>query len=176
MAVVRDPVDRLLSGFIYMCITGEQVNTGCKYECYGCGKNMTCWIEEQYKKLKEMAKNPDKKFYDHPTEHSYPQQWRCDFKNDYDKYELLHYKIDSEEFYPIVREYLQKRNVSSQALDYIGNKMTNLRTTHSTALSSIRPFLEERLRSSSYLIEMVVRMYHQDFKLFNFELPSVPDN
>jgi hypothetical protein len=36
---------------------------------------MTCYLERQHEKIKEMAKDPDKKKYDRITEHEYPQSW-----------------------------------------------------------------------------------------------------
>ncbi|KAI6221256.1 hypothetical protein M3Y95_01021000 [Aphelenchoides besseyi] len=173
MAIVRDPVDRLLSGFLYMCVSAEHIRGGCSRHCFGCEQNLTCYVEKQYKKIREMAKDTNKR-QDPPTEHSYPQSWRCDFKHHLKDYDILHYKLDSEEFYPILRSYLQTRNVSKRALDYIKVKMTSLRTSHSTSSSRIRPFLEERLRSSSYLMEMVMRLYYHDYKIFGLELPGIP--
>ncbi|KAI6181338.1 hypothetical protein M3Y98_00818400 [Aphelenchoides besseyi] len=173
MAIVRDPVDRLLSGFLYMCVSAEHIKGGCSRHCFGCEQNLTCYVEKQYKKIREMAKNTNKR-QDPPTEHSYPQSWRCDFKNHLKDYDVLHYKMDSEEFYPILRSYLQTRNVSKRALDYIKVKMISLRTSHSTSSSKIRPFLEERIRSSSYLMEMIMRLYYHDYKIFGLKLPGIP--
>jgi hypothetical protein len=101
---------------------------------------------------------------------------RCDFHHHLDDFDFLRYQIDSVKFFPVVRKYLESRNVSDRALDYIGTKMTSIRTSHSTALTSVRPYLERRLRSSSYLMNLILKTYYYDFKLFGFELPTVPDN
>ncbi|PIO58447.1 hypothetical protein TELCIR_20118, partial [Teladorsagia circumcincta] len=46
--VTREPVDRFLSGFIDRCIrVGDS--------CFGCGSNMTCFLEEEYKRAGEYA-------------------------------------------------------------------------------------------------------------------------
>ncbi|PIO63685.1 hypothetical protein TELCIR_14709, partial [Teladorsagia circumcincta] len=42
--VTREPVDRFLSGFIDRCIRVRD-------PCFGCGSNITCFLEEEYKSL-----------------------------------------------------------------------------------------------------------------------------
>lgn len=39
--------------------------------------------------------------------------------------------------------------------------------------SEARHFLEKRLRSSPFLMELVVRMFYWDFVLLNYDIPRV---
>ncbi|CAD5220214.1 unnamed protein product [Bursaphelenchus okinawaensis] len=75
LLVVRDPIDRILSNFMYFCVVGEYVKENvCDKRCHGCGVNMTCYLENQLILLKKMALNPEKEFGE-LTEHAYPQSW-----------------------------------------------------------------------------------------------------
>jgi hypothetical protein len=47
------------------------------------------------------------------------------------------------------------------------------RSIHSTIGTKAREFFEERLRSSPFLMEYVVRMFYHDFELYGFEQPRM---
>lgn len=68
---------------------------------------------------------------------------------------------------------LRKNKVPDESLLFIEHQMDGDRSIHSTIHSKARKFFEERLRSSPYLMEYVVRMLYQDFELFGFEIPQV---
>lgn len=46
------------------------------------------------------------------------------------------------------------------------------RTVHSTITSPYRRILEARLRSSPYLLELLVKMFYYDFELLGFDFPK----
>jgi hypothetical protein len=47
------------------------------------------------------------------------------------------------------------------------------RTVQSTISTSAREFFENRLRSSPYLIEFIIRMFYHDYVLFGYKLPRL---
>jgi hypothetical protein len=78
VSIVRDPVERFLSAFMYSCLSGARPNEReCQRVCHGCGPNMTCFLERQYEKIREIAKDPPKNSeqMDAATLHAYPQSW-----------------------------------------------------------------------------------------------------
>ncbi|KAI6212851.1 hypothetical protein M3Y94_00078000 [Aphelenchoides besseyi] len=151
LSVVRDPVDRFLSGFLFSCVKGVDFETNCTRYCFGCGANLTCFMERQYMEFMK----------------------RCDLDSKMHNYKLLRYEQDSRKMMKQVIAFLESRNVSSRALDFIQRSGEEERTHHATVNSKVRPFFEKRLRDSPYLMEMLVRMYYYDFKLFNFDIAPI---
>jgi hypothetical protein len=120
--------------------------------------------------------------------HFYPQNWqvdlqqnfliksncrRCDFNTIMKNYHLIRYDSESAIIIPRVIEFLQKRDVSSYALNYIKKSTLKERTHHSTFNWKYRKFFEQRLRSSPYLMNLLVKMYYHDFQIFNYTIPIV---
>uniref|UniRef100_A0A1I7WCW4 WAPL domain-containing protein n=1 Tax=Heterorhabditis bacteriophora TaxID=37862 RepID=A0A1I7WCW4_HETBA len=89
--VTREPVDRFLSGFIDRCIrVGDS--------CAGCGINMTCFLETEYKRALEYAYSEEhsllKPRFSIEDLHVFPQNWRCNMETFYGKYEFIRYSND----------------------------------------------------------------------------------
>ncbi|KAK6022825.1 hypothetical protein OSTOST_11462, partial [Ostertagia ostertagi] len=63
--------------------------------------------------------------------------------------------------------------VSESSIDYIAKSLRSGRTAHSTVTSQARVMLEDRLRTSPYLMELIVRIFYHDFKLFGYPLPDL---
>ncbi|KAI6237814.1 hypothetical protein M3Y95_00304400 [Aphelenchoides besseyi] len=172
LSVVRDPVDRFLSGFLFSCVKGVDFETNCTRYCFGCGANLTCFMERQYMEFMKLSRG-EKTRVDFLEHHQYPQSWRCDLDSKMHNYKLLRYEQDSRKMMKQVIAFLESRNVSSRALDFIQRSGEEERTHHATVNSKVRPFFEKRLRDSPYLMEMLVRMYYYDFKLFNFDIAPI---
>ncbi|KAI6233531.1 hypothetical protein M3Y99_00902400 [Aphelenchoides fujianensis] len=69
--VVREPVERFLSGWLHQCVMGTLGN--CEHKCLGCGPNMTCFLQRVTRRLHEMAATGD--FVGGETNHVMPQTW-----------------------------------------------------------------------------------------------------
>lgn len=63
--------------------------------------------------------------------------------------------------------------VTESSISYISKSLRSGRTVHSTVMSSSREFLEQRLRSSPYLMEMIVRLFYHDYTLLGYPLPNL---
>ncbi|KAI6212633.1 hypothetical protein M3Y94_00049300 [Aphelenchoides besseyi] len=170
--ITREPIDRFISGYLHQCVLGTPKD--CKHNCYGCGANMTCFLEEVTKSLRKMYRVRD--WISTETDHLMPTNWFCDLYKTYDKFTFLKYNDDSGVFFKRQLEpVLKKQNVSAEILTYIKRRMTSTRTLHSTNGFKLRSFLKDRILNSSYLTEMIVRLFYQDFKAFNFTLPTPHD-
>ncbi|XGW26059.1 hypothetical protein V3C99_007012, partial [Haemonchus contortus] len=169
--VTREPVDRFLSGFIDRCIrVGDS--------CFGCGTNMTCFLEEEYKRAGEYTfadKNSlIKPRLTYEDIHVFPQNWRCDMDAFYDRYQFIRYSNDpSDTLLDDLTPLLRSQNVSESSINYISESLRSGRTAHSTVKSAARVFLEDRIRTSPYLMELIVRLFYYDYKLLNYPLPDL---
>ncbi|KAI6232806.1 hypothetical protein M3Y99_00982200 [Aphelenchoides fujianensis] len=169
--VVRDPLDRFLSGYTHMCIYGMQ--SDCKHRCNGCGANLTCFLERQYAKFKQVA--VDGRITERTVSHMAPQSWQCEVKKYLANYTILRYSSNSDEFFRReLRPFLRSRNVSKDALDYIRRHLTSTRTGHSTTGFSLRPWLEQQIRESPYLLRLFMQIFYFDYEVFGWPKPPIP--
>ncbi|KAI6182723.1 hypothetical protein M3Y97_00411500 [Aphelenchoides bicaudatus] len=171
LAIIRNPIDRFLSGFIDKCIR-KPSKTG---YCNNCKANMTCFVMTEYDRLMKQVKSKKlaRTFEDM---HFFPQAWRCNFEKQLEKYHLLYYTSHStllKDFVGQLNTVFEQQGVPHASLEYISDQLHNGRTIHSTVSSGARQFLEQRLKSSSFLTEFVVRMLYADFKAFDYEVPSL---
>ncbi|KAI6185806.1 hypothetical protein M3Y98_00064400 [Aphelenchoides besseyi] len=144
---------------------------GCKHNCFECGANMTCFLEGLTRNLQKMSET--RKWVNTETSHLMPLTWFCELYKTYDNYTFLKYDDDSGVFFKRELEpTLKAQNVSAEILTYIQRRMTSKRALHATNGFKLRSFLKDRILNSSYLIEMIVRLYYNDFKSFNFTLPT----
>jgi hypothetical protein len=87
---------------------------------------------------------------------------------------LLRYNSNSKIFFDQeLGPFMKSRNVSQEARDYVRRHMIATRTYHSTNKFKHKKFLEERIKNSPYLTSLIIRLYHNDYKMFNFTLPTV---
>ncbi|ETN84219.1 hypothetical protein NECAME_06963 [Necator americanus] len=99
---------------------------------------------------------------------------RCNMQDYYKNYEFIRYSSDpSETLLTDLSRVLRMQNVSEASINYIAESLKAGRTIHSTVTSSSRAFLEERLRNSPYLMELIVRLFYYDYKLLGYRLPDL---
>ncbi|XGW26057.1 hypothetical protein V3C99_007010, partial [Haemonchus contortus] len=170
--VTREPIDRILSGFIDRCLR-------IGHRCYGCGSNMTCFLEQTYHRARLYAltaKNDETILPDttRVDRHVFPQSWRCNLGKYYDNYKFIQYSSNPDtKLLQDLAHVLTEQKVPQSSIDYITNVLQSGRTGHTTFTSKARTFLEHRLRSSPYLMELLVRTFYYDFKLFGYPLPDL---
>ncbi|GMR61648.1 hypothetical protein PMAYCL1PPCAC_31843 [Pristionchus mayeri] len=166
--ITRDPVDRFLSGYVDKCI---RIPRSSGY-CNGCHRNMTCFILSEYDRIKtQLARG--RLFRTFEDRHFFPQNWRCDLHKEYDNYRFLRYSSDPsgtllEDLSPI----LEEQGVPQSSIQFIRDQLNAGRTVHSTVQSEARTFYENRLRSSPFLLEYIVRIFYYDYVLFNYPFPD----
>ncbi|KIH48074.1 hypothetical protein ANCDUO_21860, partial [Ancylostoma duodenale] len=62
-AVVREPIERFLSGFLDKCIFENDYDGDTSDICYGCVDDIHCFVDELYKRLMERKKENKREFY-----------------------------------------------------------------------------------------------------------------
>ncbi|EYC26384.1 hypothetical protein Y032_0010g1125 [Ancylostoma ceylanicum] len=90
-SIVRDPIDRFLSGFVDKCINeyGKE-----KTRCFGCNGDMRCFISRLYNLMITRQRENSTK-YQYELAHFSPQTWYCNFKDHFDDYVIIRYKKGS---------------------------------------------------------------------------------
>ncbi|KAI6219341.1 hypothetical protein M3Y99_01662500 [Aphelenchoides fujianensis] len=76
--VVRDPIDRFLSGYVDKCIRNPT-----RYRfCNGCGANFTCFVLSEFRRFERQirAGRLERTFEDR---HFAPQNWHCDLDREH---------------------------------------------------------------------------------------------
>ncbi|KAI6178619.1 hypothetical protein M3Y98_00520200 [Aphelenchoides besseyi] len=171
MAIVREPVDRFLSAFVDKCIRKPTS----KNYCNSCRANMTCFVISEYKRIMKQVIG-GKLIRSFEDRHFFPQAWRCNFNTHLKSYKLIYYSArpsESDDFVGQLNELLESQGVPFASREFISDQLKQGRTVHSTIESEARQFLERRLRSSSFLMEFIVRMSYTDFKHFEYRLPEI---
>ncbi|KAI1695146.1 sulfotransferase family domain-containing protein [Ditylenchus destructor] len=164
ITVVRDPVDRFLSGFLDKCI-GDPVygRLPGHLSCNGCGMNITCFILTEYERLMTQSKmlKLDMTFED---DHFAPQNWQCYLYRQVNSTPAMSDLINEDNIYSFIRydafslalqNVLEQQQVPKELIDFIQRDLNSSRVYHATTGSEARSFLEQRLRSSSFLMEYI---------------------
>ncbi|KAI6203293.1 hypothetical protein M3Y94_00539400 [Aphelenchoides besseyi] len=171
MAIVREPVDRFLSAFVDKCIRKPTSESYCN----GCRANMTCFVLSEHERMMKQVSR-GKLIRSFEDRHFFPQAWRCNFNTDLKSYKFVYYSArpsESDDFVGQLNELLEEQGVSFASREFISDQLKQGRTVHSTIESDARQFLERRLRSSSFLMEFIVRMFYTDYKHFEYRLPEI---
>ncbi|EYC33748.1 hypothetical protein Y032_0002g964 [Ancylostoma ceylanicum] len=169
--VTREPTDRFLSAFIDRCIRVRD-------PCFGCGNNMTCFLEAEYQRAKDYAHaerlNLSKTKPTEEDKHVFPQSWHCSLQKYSNNYDFIRYSRDPNgTFLRDLNRVLRDQGVPESSINYISTSVQSGRTVHSTAMSSSRAFLEQRLLSSPYLMELIVRLFYYDYKVLGYPFPDL---
>ncbi|KAI1707107.1 sulfotransferase family domain-containing protein [Ditylenchus destructor] len=182
-AVIRHPVDRLLSGFLDKCI-GNPIYLDTKMEedkftCHGCGANFTCFVINQYHRLMAQFHHPQYKITNADL-HFFPQNWRCEFNRFLTNISIVKYSnpqtgmFDADLFISGLTKVLQQKNsVSPDSLKFISEQLKESETLHVTRNTIARQFLQKLLFSNPFLMELIVRMYYWDFVIFDYPIPEI---
>ncbi|WKY03219.1 hypothetical protein Q1695_004733 [Nippostrongylus brasiliensis] len=170
-ALVRDPIDRFLSGFVDKCI--NHVNHHWK-RCYSCGRDLDCFISHlTIDLLKAYSHGPPGVTSFLPL-HFAPQTWYCNFGNNYPDYFILKYENGAEGVAQVAekfREIFKKAQLPEHMRQKIYDEMMIGRTHHSTFDSDARRSVEEKLMNNKALLLKLTQLYYYDFVLFDFKMP-----
>ncbi|CAD5216332.1 unnamed protein product [Bursaphelenchus okinawaensis] len=173
LAVSREPIERFISGFTDKCLI-EKIYKKRKNTCNNCQGNVTCFIEKEYERMMRYSVGERVNSFD--DQHFFPQNWRCQFSTHFANYNIIKYSKTHEgtvSFFNELFNYFRQHNVTNQQIQFIQNQVNSGRTKHSTSDKTISLALEKEVRSSRYLMQMLIRMYYYDFVLFGYEVPTV---
>ncbi|KAE9547364.1 hypothetical protein FO519_009426 [Halicephalobus sp. NKZ332] len=173
IALVRDPVERFVSGFIDKCYFENR--------CNECGKSLSCFLIEFYEKTMRSSRNPTGSIEDnYMTRHFFPQNWQCEFSNYMGNYSVIKYSSGKGKsaFYKDLKKVLSSAKVPESKVEFVLERLKNERTRHTTHqgfLKDLTRRVYNELYSSPFLMELLIRIYYQDFVLFGFEIPDVKE-
>ncbi|CAJ0942491.1 unnamed protein product, partial [Mesorhabditis belari] len=174
LAIIREPIDRFLSGFTDKCVKETKRGRG---KCYNCNGNLSCFVQKQYKRTLDYASGKMNAI-GYEDVHFFPQSWRCGFSSHLAKYSLIQYGGHGSEFDRMTDQLfdgLRDAGVEQKDIEWIASQMENGRTSHATRTSPERQKFENELRGDKELMKMVVRMFYYDFLLFGFPLPVIKE-
>lgn len=178
LAIVRDPVERFLSGFVDKCIRQPRAPNF----CLGCGANLSCFVHKEYARmLAESRRVAMERTWE--DMHFFPQSWRCNFRTLFANYTLLRVPNPRMQRQPFVDQLMtflvHQIGIGPSIAQFLRQQLDPsaaggaARTLHTTDGTRVREFIEQRLRASPYLMEFVVRMFWYDFRLFGFPVPDM---
>ncbi|CAJ0956373.1 unnamed protein product, partial [Mesorhabditis belari] len=168
--IVREPLERFISGFVNKCIL-DVVNRD--KPCYGCDENITCVMEKQYQSLKTMSNN-NKAARKHTVEdaHFGPQSWHCELRAHYLDYKILQYSpAKTEELLEELLTDFEEFGVPLSVTDDIREQVLGGKTFHATFDTPERIHYTKVVEESPYLKELLVKMFYYDYVFFDFPLP-----
>uniref|UniRef100_A0A0K0DSB3 Carbohydrate sulfotransferase n=1 Tax=Strongyloides stercoralis TaxID=6248 RepID=A0A0K0DSB3_STRER len=170
---VRNPIERLISGFIHLCYYGVNKNV---HYCYGCNKNITCFVNVLEKRLWQILnhkiipyKNDEEFHYSH---HFYPQTWGCEYYKTHDTYTYIKYSSSNKaSFSNNISKLLRNSYVSNKALNFIKKRINNVKI-HPTVSKNETKIYKNILYNDPLLLQKVCSIYYYDFIKFDFEFPK----
>uniref|UniRef100_A0A0N4Z0V6 Sulfotransfer_1 domain-containing protein n=1 Tax=Parastrongyloides trichosuri TaxID=131310 RepID=A0A0N4Z0V6_PARTI len=171
LMVIRNPIERFISGFIDRC-DNNRINFFSPYKCFGCNRNLSCVLNNIYKRTINLTYNKNVFHRNADDYHFAPQTWRCNLKKNFDKFIFLNYS-DIETFYVNLISQLRRNDVEEKFLKKIENELHSSRTYHSTIFSEKRLKLQRILEENVDMMALLVSIYYHDFVTFNFPIPNI---
>ncbi|CAB04541.2 Sulfotransferase domain-containing protein [Caenorhabditis elegans] len=173
LAIIRDPVERFLSGFVDKCIHEAEKKD---YRCYGCNKDMVCVLKEQYERFKLIAEGRLLSF-SYEDRHFAPMSWFCDFDSETIKnYRFLFFGETEEKQSQTIRELMNifsVHGVDNGTISHIFQELSANRTKHSTSGSAIREKIGKEMRSDPEAMRLLHLIYENDYRIFKLQSPFI---
>ncbi|CAJ0603910.1 unnamed protein product [Cylicocyclus nassatus] len=173
-AMVRDPAERFLSGFMYMCSSAKMVNETCE----GCIGDLKCALRRTLEHSQKFASG-DLSADSNLLWHLGPQNWHCDLQHNIDKFELIQYSPnDPDKVAADLRYVLTVGGVEPWHIELILSQVSNGTTCHATTHLAeksvymkqmedpeVKELLTKRMHS-------ILQVFFWDYVLFNYPLPK----
>uniref|UniRef100_A0A0N4ZJ56 Sulfotransfer_1 domain-containing protein n=1 Tax=Parastrongyloides trichosuri TaxID=131310 RepID=A0A0N4ZJ56_PARTI len=170
--IVRDPVDRFISGYMHHC-SKEFGSFKFTKKCFNCKGNFNCFIKRLYKAVTSNPKIVDA--YDsHIKQHFFPQTWRCEYFQYKHFYKILKYDSSNlPSFYESLIKIFTKKKVATHKIDYINKEIHTVKSYHATSGKKATIKFKENLYKNEKVLTLLKRIYYPDFKEFGFPFPEV---
>ncbi|CAJ0580314.1 unnamed protein product, partial [Mesorhabditis spiculigera] len=171
-ALVREPMERFLSGLINQCTELERCG-----EC----KDAACLLGMLDENGRETVRTGDFRLghrgysvEEHVNLHFLPQSWQCKFDRYLNDYQLLKYtSSDTDGIAAQMSALFKQVGVSAEEIDFIEEQLKGGRSIHSTLGNEKRTRAERELTHSPALMRRFMALFFFDYILLGFPLPRV---
>ncbi|KAF1758265.1 hypothetical protein GCK72_014723 [Caenorhabditis remanei] len=166
LIVTRNPYDRFISGFTEKCVNSLDENY-----CHGCGTDMRCFLQKEYRRLMRMTMLFP--VYTVADTHFAPQTWYCDMKNTLKNSTVVRFSLHGVEKIKMIDDMLKffrKRGVPERQLDEIRKELTLGKNHSSTTGTALREKYEKLIREDESIRRALHRIYYYDFLYLGYEM------
>ncbi|KAE9552230.1 hypothetical protein FO519_004574 [Halicephalobus sp. NKZ332] len=170
MVVVRDPLERFVSGFLDKCVV-DKIWRKWKRSCFECKDNLSCFL----KRLDKTMTDPSIRKLSMDTHHFVPQSWYCEMgKYMYNNYTIVRYsRRDPEGLWDQLSSVFRKANVPEEKINIIHDQLVSGETRHSTfGLTDQKEKILKELHEPKNF-KLFLKIYYYDYMLFGFPLPDI---
>uniref|UniRef100_A0A8R1E4Z9 Uncharacterized protein n=1 Tax=Caenorhabditis japonica TaxID=281687 RepID=A0A8R1E4Z9_CAEJA len=157
-------------------------------QCYNCQGNVTCFLENQYKRFVQHASGHSRLRASYEDRHAAPLSWfvnilfffknnipntrNCEFNKHMNEYKLVKLKVDPQERkggLENLMNVLKESKVPNSTLQYLENNALSGETLHATFDSDAHDVLKKQIESDVSIREWLRRIYYLDFVIFDFD-------
>uniref|UniRef100_A0A0K0EWI3 Carbohydrate sulfotransferase n=1 Tax=Strongyloides venezuelensis TaxID=75913 RepID=A0A0K0EWI3_STRVS len=189
---IREPLDRFISAFIDKCYLEKDIlSLGMFYPgselCYGCNKNMSCYLTKQYTRSALYSRSLQR-VVGYEDQHTFPQNWFCsfgDYKNIYTVYKTKTDKEGKIMYKNTIIDMLKKQNVEEDKIEYIEKFILQNRKNITDPIevklkekkktiknyNELPTILKNELLSDPYMYKLFISMYYYDYLIFDYPIP-----
>ncbi|CEF69985.1 Sulfotransferase family-containing protein [Strongyloides ratti] len=174
LMIVRNPIERFISGFVHICYKRERRGIGHTKEfCLGCYSNFKCFVNKMYNIIKS-GYNSMITSYRPMRTHFFPQTMQCNYRINKNKFTILKYDPKNlDAFYKSLKNIFIEQNVPRAKVEYIDKEIRSRRINHSTTGKEKTIEFIERFYKQKKIIEKLIEIYYSDFEEFGFKIPSI---
>lgn len=172
LALVRDPVEKFVSGFVDKCIRTRA--------CKPCNSDIYCFIKERYNEIIESSYNRNSPKPSYLNAHFFPQNWQCDMITYYKNYTFIKFSSDPQTlptFYKKLTALLKATHIETSIINDILKHLEEEKSRNANSgtflLGDLTKAYTKEIKDNPKLMEYIIRMYYHDFRLFGYPIPEL---
>ncbi|WKY08760.1 hypothetical protein Q1695_007908 [Nippostrongylus brasiliensis] len=166
-AMVREPEERFLSGFLFMCTPNNTVSS----KCEGCINDIECALKTTIDHARRFAAG-ELSATSFLLWHLGPQNWHCHFQKDKRMQVFKYSPTEKKKTLKDITTILEDGGVNPSTINYVISSISNSSTKHETFRSSAREFFKKQLRTRK-MQRLLVKLLYWDYIMFDYPLPSI---
>uniref|UniRef100_A0A7I4YK50 Carbohydrate sulfotransferase n=1 Tax=Haemonchus contortus TaxID=6289 RepID=A0A7I4YK50_HAECO len=170
-AMIREPEERFLSGFMFMCTPNNTANSTCE----GCIDDIRCALETVIEQARRFIAG-DFSARTYLLWHLGPQNWRCHFQKNMDNIRIFKYSPrDQQKTLTDLTMVLTEGGVKSADIDFIISHISRHSTRHATYRNTRADYFRKQLKKLQ-MQKMLVELLYWDYILFDYPLPALHES